>query len=163
MANFWLFNTFLDWLVHYISPNIAYSENMVVSWINVGRRKYGIFWSNKGPFETLILCVCLCVTKCSAKYWSPYIFRRPTTPRSIRSFIHSPRPYSGTIWVRFCRTGKIPVLLLYFLKLEASCDQTWWDIFSFSIDPGQLGLVASKNTLTWPWKKFFESRALPLF
>ena len=39
-------------------------------------------------------------------------------------------------------------------KLEPSCDQTWWDIFDFSIDLGQLCPVDPRNTFVWPWKNF---------
>ena len=59
--------------------------------------------------------------------------------------------------------GENSCFIPLFLKVEASCDQTWWDIFSFSIDPGQLGLVASRNTLTWPWKIFWSPVQHPCF
>ena len=97
----------------------------------------------------------------------PFLRQRDDHLREARGGGHGgvcqPSIYCECIWVRFCRTGIIPVLFLFFFKVEASCHQTWWDIFSFSIDPGQLGLVASRNTLPWPWKKFWSPVQHPCF
>ena len=68
------------------------------------------------------------------------------------------------IWVSFCRTGKMAVSCLFFLKAELSCDQTGKDRFDFSIDIGYLFVCC------WTWKHlplalefFLESRASHLF
>ena len=47
-----------------------------------------------------------------------------------------------------------PKCVTFLKKVEPSCDQTWWDIFDFSIDLGQLCPVDPRNTFVWPWKNF---------
>ena len=41
---------------------------------------------------------------------------------------------------------KCPFYVIFFLKVERSCDQTWWDRFYCSIDFGYLWLLGHQNT-----------------
>ena len=49
-----------------------------------------------------------------------------------------------------------PFRVIFFQKVEPSCDQTWWDRFYFSIDLGQLCLEDPRNTFVRSQKIFWS-------